>query len=178
MPSPLPRQLRILARVGILFGSLSAMYALFNAETYLVDRGKFVSAFRYRDESLRPSPAPNSSERAEKVADKFYTRRGVILPLAAVNFILSLLLAAGCLRTLGGSAWGLSAFRLACVGSIPYQVLNGISLVLETRDLAPILGESPRPMLTFVVLWTALWLGYYGWCLVYLRRPQISALFR
>jgi hypothetical protein len=190
---PLPLQLRVLCGIGILFGSLSAMYALLIAQFYLLDHDKFVSVYVqnqdrvasvFADQATNPSPSPSpflaadTGEQTEKVADKRYLRRGIVLPLAAINFILSMLLVAGCLRTLRRSEWGLSAFRLACLGSIPYQVLNGISVLLETREIAPLLGQSPRPIFTVAFLWAALCMSYYGWCLAYLRRPQIRSLFR
>jgi hypothetical protein len=189
--APKPPLFKLLAGIGILFGSLSAMYATFSARAFLMERGAFVDMYEEAAKTLvapspspSPSPSPNPAlavareKLPKQVAETLYARRGVILPLAGINLILSTLLLFGCLRAWRGTAWGLQAWTLTCVASIPYQVLNAASVALQTRDLAPFFGESMRPNMTLALLWMILCILYYGGCLVYLRRPQIRELFR
>jgi hypothetical protein len=188
---PKPPLFKLLAAVGILFGSLSAMYATFSASAYLKERDAFVDMYTQAAAGiLNPSPSPSPSpspdpalvaareKLPQRVAETLYARRGVVLPLAAVNLILSALLLFGCLRAWRGTMWGLQAWTWTCLASIPYQVLNTASFALQTRDLAPLFDEKMKPNLAAALLWMTLCILYYGVCLVYLRRARIRELFR
>ena len=191
-----PKLLKALAGIGILFGALGSMYAAASVGEFLTDRDEFINRYQKaveaRMEALTPSPSPSPSPSPnavasplpdlskvpEQIANKIYARRGVTLPLSAVNLILSMLLLVGCLRALRGTAWGLSAWNLACLASIPYQVLSAASTALQTNDVMPLFGEPTGPYVAFALVWMTVCILYYGVCLIYLRRPQIRALFR
>jgi hypothetical protein len=121
----------------------------------------------------------------EKQADLVYSRRGVALPMAGMNFILSLLLFAGCARAMRGLAWGASAWSLAAVASIPYELLDVAVAVVQARDLAGafdgtsgvvVVGSSTL-QIGLVALKAAILSVYFVSCAVYLRRPAVRALF-
>jgi hypothetical protein len=132
-----------------------------------------------RDEVLRV---------VEKQADLVYSRRGVALPMAAMSFILSLLLFAGCARAMRGLAWGASAWSLAAVASLPYQILDAAFAVVQVHDLSTALdgmttgavmfaGARGSLQILFAVVKGALLAAYFVVCALYLRRPAIRALF-
>lgn len=142
--------------------------------------------------SLLPGLVPLSRDDVlrvvEKQADLVYGRRGVALPMAAMNFILSLLLFAGCARAMRGLPWGASAWSLAAVASLPYQLLDVAFAIVQARDLSAALdGLSSGAVLfgstrgSLQILFAAVKGGllavYFVSCAVYLRRPSIRALF-
>jgi hypothetical protein len=86
--------------------------------------------------------------------------------MAAMDFILSMLLLAGCLRALRGTAWGWSAWKFACLLFLPYQALNLLHAI-KLNELQP----------AYLAAWGVACL-YYVISFWYLRRPQIAALFR
>ncbi len=182
----LPPLLKLLASIGIIFGALNALSATSIARLLLSDREEFIASFRDQagqpaaspspspspEPVVSPSPSPTpeplfSMTPAEQAADRLFSLRGVILPLAAIALILSLLMLAGCLRTLRGSAWGLSAWTTACIAAIPFQFLNAASAIHEAGELPGVL-----------ILGWAISCGYCGVCVIYLRRAKIRALFR
>lgn len=120
---------------------------------------------------------------AEKEADVIYSRRGVALPLAGMNFILSTLLFLGCARAMRGSLWGASALKFASMASVPYTVLASAFAVVQAREIvASIPGDFSVEMAMHLrilqaVLTDALMVIYYVACVLYLRRPSIRALF-
>jgi hypothetical protein len=123
----------------------------------------------------------------DRLAEARYARRGVLLPLAAVNMILSLLLFAGCTRVLRGQAWGLSAWLLCAMVSIPYHLLDCTVSVVQARELAAVLeglhdNEAALALniIDLSMMWTLLKSGleilYFAVCLLYLRRQSIRSL--
>jgi hypothetical protein len=120
----------------------------------------------------------------ERDAEARYGRRNAALPLALVGSILSLLLFAGCTRTMLGDAWGLGAWSLAALASVPYQVIVTTLALVTTHDVARGLGELPPFLalqLSFQEGWSLIWGGltllYYGACVLYLRAPTVQARF-
>src|SRR5262249_44247373 len=73
---------------------------------------------------------------AEREAEAYYNRRGVAIPLAGVNFIVSILLflAAGAL--LRGRATSIGSFRFAALVNIPYHVLQTVFSLVQIRDIS------------------------------------------
>jgi hypothetical protein len=174
----------LLAGIGILLGSISAMYSGSVGAWFLMDHDSFVSTYLEAPgvaelnaspspgPSLSPSPSPTSSllpnrAPAEQAAETLYSQRGVVLPLAAMDVIISLLLLFGCLRALRGDAWGLSAWSIACLVTIPYELLNAVVLMHQSHELP----------LHLLLAWAINSL-YCVTCLLYLRRPSIRALVR
>jgi hypothetical protein len=176
-----PIVFRLLAIVGVLLGSFGSFYTLLQGTALLAEHDQYVRSYREAAERALPPLAPGTPDDRgalfEKVADARYARRGVALPLAAINVILSLLLLAGCLRALRGQAWGLSAWTVAAAASIPYQVLDAAHSALELRDVAAIVQAPGDHSIVFVLGWMCVMILYYGVCVIYLRRPEVKARF-
>ena len=105
-----------------------------------------------------------------------------------MNVILSFLLFAGCARALRGQSWGLSAWMLAALASIPYNLIDCALALVQSNNLrlafhgaAGPLGEFARQWVSVesmtAMLKTTVELLYFGICVVYLRRPEIQARF-
>ncbi len=175
-----PRAFRLLALLGVLLGSWSALYAFMHVTELLVSRDQFINA--YRDADLAPTITDESADarraRLEQVADALYSRRGAALPLAIADCVLSALLFVGCFRALRLSLWGVQTWGFACLISIPYQLLDGIRFALESRDLSLLVQQPVSALLVVGVAQVALCVAYYAVCILYLRRSRlVRALF-
>jgi hypothetical protein len=177
-----PALFYVLAAFGLLIGSFGGMFALSKAAPLLGSRDQYISAYREFAEKL-PGHDAQSLKMAEQEADAIYSRRGVALPLAAMNLILSTLLFLGCGRALRGSPWGLSAWQLAVVASLPYTLLASAFAIVEAREIAAAMPHDAVVELgvQLSILRTAIFDGlaivYYLVCILYLRRPAIRKRF-
>ena len=134
------------------------------------------------------TPAADVATLAERETDVRYGRRNAELPLLAIELIASCLLFAGCTRALRGDAWGASAWAMAAMLAIPFQLLATALAIIQAHDLeklAPTLPASlamPRMVWLEIETLVALMLAggkllYFAGCLFYLRRPSVRALF-
>lgn len=201
-PKPnLPFSFRALSLVGLLLGAFGAFYSLAAASPLLASRDQFVEAYRETAErelanypATPPAPVPGSTLRPfsrdelmaifGKQADLLYSRRGVALPLAAINFILSVLLFTGCVSARRRQIWGLQAWELAALGSLPYLILECGFALVQAHDLAALQGDASAPANLLSQVQVMLGLGkltletfYFAACLWLLRRAQVRALF-
>jgi hypothetical protein len=190
VPARLPRLVVVLAWIGMALGGFAGLFAASSAGPLLGSRDRFVADCREYASRL-PSPLVQGKDRdllervIEREADVTYSRRGVALPLAATNAILSLLLLVGCARALRGEAWGASAWSLAALASLPYQLIDGAFAMVRARDLAAVLAPldpelaaalgvyTPR----LVVVKCGVAFVYFATCALVLRRPSIKRLF-
>jgi hypothetical protein len=188
-----PPLLYVLAAFGLVLGSFGTLYALSSASPFLFTRDQYVSAMRDEAEKQLPLPAEVVDRNAmlaleEREAEVLYDRRGVALPLGAMNLILSLLLFAGAARAMRGHAWGVSAWTLAAAASVPYTLLAFAFTVVESRYLVAAYRLSPGPLAelnvtkqhlkTLVVGFkSGIEVLYFAICWVYLRRPALKRLF-
>jgi hypothetical protein len=175
-----PRAFRLLALIGVLVGSWSALYALTHAGELLVTRDQFINS--YRDADLAPVITGESPDarraRLEKVADALYSRRGVALPLAIADCLLSGLLFIGCFRALRLSVWGVQAWGFACTISIPYQILDGVRFALEAKDLSLLVQQPASALMVVGFTQAGVCIVYYVACVIYLRKSRlVRALF-
>jgi hypothetical protein len=177
-----PPLLYLLAAFGLVLGSFGGMFALSKALPLMSTRDQYVTAYKEWFEKL-PAAKEETTALAEKEADVIYSRRGVALPLAGMNIILSTLLFLGCGRALRGSPWGWSAWRFAAMASVPYTVLASAFALVQAREMAaampndPIVDMAMRLSVLKTVLLDGLAIAYYVLCVLYLRRPSIRALF-
>jgi hypothetical protein len=188
-----PALFKVLAIFGLILGGFGSLYSFASSMPLLSSRDQYVAIYREAAEkqsAVVPTPALRDElvHMYERQADTVYSRRGVQLPLAAMNIILSMLLFAGCTRALRGQGWGLSAWTMAALASIPYTVLDVAFSVVQARDLSAVFRETAGPMgllstswLTIQTMLTMLKataeLLYFGACLLYLRTAQIRKLF-
>ncbi len=188
-----PRFFKLLVAFGMVLGGFGAFYTLASSLPLFSSRDQFVAACREAGEQQAAAMSSLGSKEEvmhmfELQADARYSRRNVQLPLAAMNIILSLLLFAGCTRALRGQMWGLSAWTLAALASIPYTVLDVAFSIVQARDLSAayrdlgtsvsmIFGSSLVLQTLMSMMKATLELLYFGTCLLYLRRPQITQLF-
>src|SRR5262249_27655878 len=156
----------------------------------LVSRDEFVSMHRTSSErQLEMSPfAFSDRARAEElhnldlVTDALYRRRGAVISLGVLNFVLSFLLFNGCARALRGLQSGVPLWKLAATLSVPYTLLAFVLTVLVERDQALILAQatSGTVLLNLQVtgaqwvragaaLVSAVEIGYYVLSVIYLR---------
>ena len=159
-------------------GGFSALYALASASPLLSSRDQFVSAFR-EDAQRLVAGVSDQAKRAEleqllaREAEVIYDRRGVALPLLAMEAILSILLFLGCGGALRLSAWGASVWTFTAQASIPYQLLDAAYGMVTARDLS--LGSPMAPVLVAKCL---IAIGYFAGCLMYLRRAEVKRLWK
>lgn len=182
-----PALFYVLAAFGLVLGGFGPYYALGKGVLFLQNRDRFVSAVRAAAEVQSAAIPPEGRDAAmtlvEKQADVVYSRRGVTIPLAGMNVILSLLLFLGCARAMRGDPWGLSAWALAAMVSIPYVVIDSALSLVQSRELAELFRDAPDKMivLQFQKLGTLVAGGaqlvYFAVCVGYLRRTAIRRLF-
>ncbi|HEY7957353.1 MAG: hypothetical protein ACHQ17_11550 [Polyangia bacterium] len=189
-----PRLLVVLGALGLVLGAFGIMFSVAQASSLLVSRDDYVTAIREAAEKQIGNLPPKLGTKdeltqlMEKRADVVYSRRKVALPLAAVNVILSFLLFAGCARALRGQSWGLSAWMLAALASIPYNLIDCALALVQSNDLRVAFHGASGPLGEFARQWvsvesmtamlkTSVELLYFGICVVYLRRPEIQARF-
>jgi hypothetical protein len=189
-PVSKPPLLYVLAAFGLVLGGFGTYYAVGIGAPLLQSRDQYVSGIRgFIDKQTPESAAPDRDDTlklVEKQAEVLYSRRGVALPLAGMNVILSLLLFLGCARAMRGEPWGLSAWGLAAKASIPYVVLDcalSVGLSRERADRYRAAAAAPGLMfgLQLKRLLTLMMAGaqllYFAVCVLYLRRPSIRALY-
>jgi hypothetical protein len=162
----LPLYLRFLAVICLLAGLWGAMTSLAEVNGALfLERNAFVWRVRDRQlvlfdqlqaqaqkqqgsDVLRPFVAPFLKlPRAEAdrlsllLGDVLYDRRGVAVPLAALELILCWLLISGSLAALRQKAWGLSTWSFACWASIFFCLLSMLVTFVHSRMLMDRLGQ-------------------------------------
>jgi len=179
VPAPeKPPLLYILAALALLLGSFGTLFTVSRAVPLLLSRDQFVSEVRHSAERL----PLNVNDVAEKEADVVYSRRGVALPLAAMNLILSVLLFLGAGRAMRGSPWGLSAWHVAATANIPYTILATVFSLVQTRELRAVMPDVAADAVagvlsTGAIFWGGLEVLYFAACVLYLRRASIRSLF-
>jgi hypothetical protein len=190
-----PPLLVALAVIGLLLGGFGSVYSIATVQSFLRSRDAFINDVRDEIDRLVPSadklaPREQLTRLVEKEADAVYSRRNAALPLAAMNFILSLLLFAGCGRALRNDQWGLSAWTMAALGSIAYTALDCAFSLVRTNDLLALSKEPGLPDVLVTSAWAAARLQrlvsigragieilYFALCVVYLRRASVRRLF-
>jgi hypothetical protein len=185
--------LYVLAAFGVVFGGWGSIESLNVGLGLLTPRDSYVEKIKtarmqtYDSLASLSNMMPSKAEFerfSEREGDARYGRRNAALPLALVGIILSCLLFAGCTRTMLGDAWGLGAWSLAALVSIPFQLISTTLALVTTRDLLRSLGEA-SPILTlqlqFQEIATLVWAGtallYYGACMLYLRSRSVRQRF-
>lgn len=188
-----PPLLYVLAAFGLVLGSFGALYAPSSAMAFLGTRDQFVSALRDEAERYPLMPAEPQAraqflELAEHEAEALYARRGVALPLAAMNLIVSLLLLAGAMQAMRGEKWGVSAWSLAAAVNVPYTLLSLAFFLVETRDLVAVFRASGGPIGESRVLQqhvkalgamvaATVEIVYFAAAWLYLRRPALKKFY-
>ena len=186
-----PASLTALAWIGLFLGMFGSLYGLASATPYFSSRDAFVEQRRAdveRQLSGRPPADPERQQAVqtvERAADAIYARRGAIIPLSLLNFVLSMMLFVGCGRALRRMPGALSLWALAAALSIPYTGLDAVLGWLQTRDLDLIfrdandaLGLIGIRMRNLLTLFKAgIEIVYFAICVVYLRRPELKRLF-
>ena len=186
-----PPFLYVLAAFGLMLGGFGTMYSVSSAVPLMSSRDQYVAANIEQAEAQLPladALKPERDKAIEKQADALYARRGVTLPLAGMNLILSFLLFAGCVRALRNQQWGHSAWSLAALVSIPYTLLDCGFEVVQHHDLAAALRSISGPMAAFTdvglswrhfftMLKGSLEVAYFVTCVLYLKRAPVRALY-
>jgi hypothetical protein len=189
-----PALLYVLAAFGVVFGgwgslqSINAGLCLLKPSDAYVEQLKTARAQTVQSFGALASLLPKTAELdrfSEIEANSHYGRRNAALPLALVGVILSCLLFAGCTRTMLGDPWGLGAWSLAALLSVPYQLLSSALALVTARDMARAFGQPLPPFaesqLQFLEGWTVfiggLALVYYGTCVLYLRSRSVVSRF-
>jgi hypothetical protein len=178
-----PRFLTALGWIGMVLGAFGTLYATASVRPFLMSRDQFVTATRAAvSEQVRAGAEADAELRTvERSADAQYSRRGAVVSLGVLNFLLSLLLFNGCARALRGLPSGIPLWRLAATVSVPYTVLAFVLVVLQLRDQARVLREAQvAEMELYTILMRAktaasgmislVEIAYYAIALVYLRR--------
>jgi hypothetical protein len=198
----LPRALYVLGTFALVLGGFGSSRALMEQVVpYLGSHESFVSEHRreieLRNQFSSPEVAPDVIQRAgDAYGERAWTRRGINLPLGLVNLVLSVMLFLGALRALARSQWGHGAWQFAARLSIVYSLVWATVGWVEARDafdanaaLATNLSlqlNIPAETLAgwelwrdrgFAVAWAAILAGFFATCALYLRRPQVRALF-
>lgn len=186
--------LYVLAAFGLVLGGFGALSSASGGAALLRSRDHYVDARRKLAEQAAGELPEQLGTREDLVkvvareADAQHRWRGVALPLAAMNLILSMLLFTGAMRAMRGDPWGWSAWLLAARASIAWVLLDVIFQVVQARDLQATLRETGGPlgMLSvarvslqkmLVMLKATLELLYLVVCVLYLRRPSVRAYF-
>ncbi len=194
----LPRTVQLLAGIAMVVGGLGGGRALSEVVAYSGDHDDFVVA-RRRELEVRSQitgrlPAEVLDKVGDQVGERAWSRRGINLPLAIANLVLSTMLFVGAMRALGRSHWGHGAWQFAAMLSVPYTVLQTVVLIIEAHDgrdanvalIAAMQKHGPVEALAtlqttlervIVGAGAALLVAYYAFCAVYLRRPAVTALF-
>ena len=182
----LPALVYVLAAFGVISGSYGALRAIGTASMYSKPREVYLALVTANNEVLKSFVDEKTLERYDAhEADARYGRRNAALPIAGLGLVLSCLMFAGAMRAMRGDAWGVSAWRFACLACIPYQLVN-LGLVWATaRDLAKAIDELPAPAKLLVgtgqlyasVGFCAVAILYYGICIIYLRTPAVRSAF-
>jgi hypothetical protein len=181
-----PALLYVLGAFGLVAGAIGAQTSVSTGLQLLGPREAYVQAIGIQNQLYKSMvPAAELERWSQREGEVRYGRRNAALPLAAVGVILSLLLFAGCLRAMRGDAWGLSAWSLAAVAGIPYQLLTSALTLVMARDLTRVFADAPKAtlplgekifVLTLVTLVTSgLAILYYGGCILYLRTLDARA---
>ncbi len=183
--------LTVLAWFGLLLGSFGSLYGLASAAPFFASHDAFVSGRRADVEQQLAGKPPDDPERqravttVERAAEALYARRGAIIPLAILNFVLSMMLFVACGRALRRLPSALSLWVLAAALSVPYTILDGALSWLQGRDLEVVFRDLGDPlgviglkMRNLMTLFkAALEILYFVVCVVYLRRPDLQRLF-
>jgi hypothetical protein len=183
--------LTVLAWMGLILGSFGSLYGLASAAPFFVSHDAFVAGRRADVEQQLAGKPPTDPERVravetvERAAEALYARRGAIIPLAILNFVLSMMLFVGCGRALRRLPSALSLWVLAAALSVPYTVLDGALGLLQARDLEVVFRDVGDPlgviglkMRNLVTLFkAALEVSYFTICVIYLRRPELQRAF-
>jgi hypothetical protein len=196
-----PALLYVLGAFGVVLGGWGSLDSLTIGFSLLTPRDTYVEKYKAARvqpiESLSQQPSLKSLlppkadvERfGEREAEARLGRRNAALPLALVGVILSCLLFAGCTRTMLGDPWGLGAWSLAALASVPYQVISTVLTLVTVHDTARgLAAQGLQTLPPFLALqltlqqgvslvWLGVALSYYGACIVYLRRPTVRARF-
>ncbi len=191
-PARRPTLLYVLASTGLLLGGLGSFYSGCHAAPLLQSRDQYLAAIHDVAEHQALPPEVGSKEDLMKAFDKqaevVYSRRGVALPLDAMNFILSMLLFLGCGRALRGHTWGLQAWILAAMVSVPYTLLDCAFSIVQSRDLqnayrdtsgmlGVVMMASTRLQILIAMVKSGVEILFFGICVIYLRRPNVRKLF-
>jgi hypothetical protein len=183
-----PPLVYILAAFGLLFGAFGAQQALGEGASMLAPRDVYVQAIERRNDLVKPTKDTDAFERySQREAEVRYARRNAALPLSGVGLILSCLLFAGCLRAMRGDPWGVSAWSLAALASLPYQLISTTLTLLTGRDLARAFANAPAAAAMLDLrnqFATRLLVGaggvailYFGLCVLYLRTAEVRRAF-
>jgi hypothetical protein len=180
-----------LGTCGLLIGLFGILYSLADATSQLASHDDWIAAFHRPLDSLDETKLPPGVHKddlikvADQQAETLWARRGTALPLAAINLILSLLLFTGCMRALRSDPWGLSAWRMASVVSLPYLALDGLFQIVQAHEVADVLAAAPAAIAPTPLEWLAqrrlqtfgrvgVELLYCVVCLLYLRGRRLS----
>jgi hypothetical protein len=175
-PARQPALLYVLAAFGIIAGGYGSINSVTSAAMLLKPPEEFAKLIVEHNELWQPQlPKAELDRQSAREAEAAYGRRKAALPLAAVGLIVSCLLFAGCIRSMMGDRSGASLWSLAALASIPYQMLAMALSLLTLRDFARTLDAVPeglRLVRMGIVISSALAIGYYASCLVYLRARE------
>lgn len=159
-----PRLLVVLAVIGFLHGTLGIVTALSSFVTLTGSHDAFTAEVRRQADKLVPKAEPGKptdelATVAVRKAEALWTRRGVLLPLAAGNLIASILVVLGCSRIWrpdspdrpdGGRrrSWARSAWQLGCLVGLPLLALQTLVEIAHARDLAAAVSDLTGPFAT------------------------------
>ncbi len=198
----LPRPLALLAMFAMTFAFVSAWRSVGDGIVpYLVSHEEFVIARRHELEQQNALAPPSADVAAvqragDALGERAWARRGIHLPLAAANIVLSAVFFLGALRALRRSRWGHGAWTFAARVKVPWVLAATAVAWVEAGDryAASLVVNGPRSLLTSVpvetlahleVSWTralhcagaALAIGFYLTCAIWLARPKVKSLF-
>jgi hypothetical protein len=184
-PPSLPALLYVLGAFGVVSGAFGAQSALNTIADLIQPADVYAEKVARAYDGFKGLVPAEALERfSARQAQIQYARRNAALPLAAIGLILSFLLLAGSLRAMRGEAWGLSAWILAAMASIPYQLLSAVLAVMtanEMQEAFKLLPAAPGwaygVQRELSVLFSGLAIGYFATCLVYLRTGGVRSRF-
>ncbi|MEO6955044.1 MAG: hypothetical protein ABI321_24805 [Polyangia bacterium] len=159
-PTPArPRLLVVLAVIGFLYGTLGIVTSLSSFVTLTGSHDAFTAEVKRQADKLVPQaeagkPTDELATVALRKAEALWTRRGVLLPLAGGNLIVSVLILLGCSRIWsaddprGRRAWARSAWQLGCLVGLPLLGLQTLVEIAHAKDLAAAVTDLTGPFAT------------------------------
>lgn len=143
-----PQRLRlvvaVLAILCILVGLGSAFVSMTDLSILFIERDRAVEAYRGRallfyDRTMLPSPLPvlpraGVARLALLLGDEYFERRGVSIPLAALNLIMCWVLCTGGMGALRRRDFALPMWSWACMANAPLTALSIIASVVLSQE--------------------------------------------
>lgn len=142
----------LLAGLGFFYGSITCVLSWSTLVALAGSHGAFISAVRQDGSRMVEVPKQLGStddvqRLAERKAEALWSRRGVFIPLAVANAVLSSLMLLGIAGAVSRRlAWGRSAWRFAALVSLVAVAMEGVANYVHARDLIQAVADLHDPL--------------------------------